>query len=194
METLFTLAVSLDGGKRSADFVERPRYRFDLYNDIMYPPDMPSHETVESEKVTIDRQYINVDGNGTASFAIDNTLNLSMSQCTPEAYLESYSSLVNFSSFELVSLRTMDTEPCVGLFEYDGHELQQIPATSEVVMSSSGQMRLPSSQDIIILGKPYRFAFGYGRPSHWVEGSCRTHSRMDKVGWGTYTDAVQRRA
>ena len=56
--------------------------------------------------------YIRVDDNGDVSFSYDSTFNLSMSECSMEAYFESYSRVFNFSLFDSTAFTTGDAEPC----------------------------------------------------------------------------------
>ena len=58
------------------------------------------------------RNYIKVDDDGNVTFSYHSSFSPSMSECSMEAYFESYSRVVNFSLFDLAAFTTDDTEPC----------------------------------------------------------------------------------
>ena len=73
-------------------------------------------QDVQTLSTSVDGQYTHVDEHGNVSFSHDSTFNISMSECSMSAYLESYAVLGDLSLFQSLSLTTDDTEPCSGTF------------------------------------------------------------------------------
>ena len=94
------------------------------------------------------RNYIKVDDNGNVAFSYDSSFNPSMSECSMEAYFESYSRVMNFSLFVSAIFTTHDTETC-WLFPEDIYDLSSSGIPHYI---RDGQITLRSSDKEFVLG------------------------------------------
>ena len=105
--------------------------------------EMDSPEEDQLPPVPLRSKYIKVDDNGNFSFSLDSAFNSSMSDCTVDAYLDSHSSLVDFSWFQSTAFTTNDTEPCYFTHGIDYSDVWQ-PARRYI---RDGQVTFSSSDE-----------------------------------------------